>query len=72
MFFSHHPLFVGVRGSEGGHVTKKFFYPPLDRNLKLQINGFSEAPQTWQVPRMVLGAYFGKKKFWSHDPPRTP
>ena len=62
------------------NATEMFIYgppatgkpPPLDRNLKLQKNGFSEAPQTSQVPRMVLGANFGKKIFWSHDPPSDP
>ena len=42
-----------------------------DLNLKLQKNGFSEAPQTWQVPRMVLGANFGKKLF-GHMTPLGP
>jgi len=47
-------------------------YPPMDLSFKSQNNGFSEAPQTWQVPRMFLGANFGKKIFQSHDPLGPP
>ena len=37
--------------------------PPLGLNFKLPKNGFSEAPQTSQVPRMYLWANFGQKFF---------
>ena len=46
--------------------------PPLGLEFKLPKNGFSEAPQTSQVPRTSLWTNFGEKNFWSYDPPRTP
>ena len=45
--------------------------PPLGLDFKLPKNGFSEAPQTSQVPRMYLWANFGQKILWPHHPPRT-
>ena len=61
-----------ARYFNGPPATGGGFYPPLDLNFKLQKNGFSEAPQTWQVPRTSLWTHFGEKIFWSYDPPRTP
>ena len=43
----------------------------LDLFLKLQKNGFVEAPQTWQVPTMVLGQIL-VKKFFGHMTPLGP
>ena len=54
------PLF-GPQGGAG----------PLGLEFKLLKNGFFEAPQTWQVSRMVLGANFGNTKF-SHKTPTDP
>ena len=44
---------------------------PLGLDFKLPKNGFSEAPQTSQVPRTYLWANFGQKIFLPHHPPRT-
>ena len=49
-----------------------FLLPPLGLEFKLPKNGFSEAPQTSQVPRTSLWTNFGEKIFWSYDPLRTP
>ena len=46
--------------------------PPLDLKFLLLKNGFSDAPQTSQVPNTPLLTNFGEKTFWSYDPPRTP
>ena len=46
--------------------------PATGLEFKLSKNGFSEAPQTSQVPRTSLWKNFGEKIFWLYDLPRTP
>ena len=55
----------------GPPATGGALAPPLGLDFKLPKNGFSEAPQTSQVPRMYLWANFGQKIFLPHHPPRT-
>ena len=59
-------------GFNGPPATGGALGPPLGLDFKLPKNGFSEAPQTSQVPRTSLWTNFGEKNFWSYDPPRTP
>ena len=60
-------FFLTVRRQRGGAQG-----PPLGFEFKLPKNGFSEPPQTSQVPRTSLWTNFGEKNFWSYDPLEPP
>ena len=65
-----HDKFGTIR-INGPPATGGALGPPLGLDFKLPKNGFSEAPQTSQVPRMVLGAILVKKIF-GHMTPLGP